>query len=503
MKIMRFLKYIIITSIMTVMLTSLSGCSDDDTNLSRAVLAGVPSLNFAGEKSVGQMITIYADADWEAEIPEWVTVSPSSGNGVTDVIITVKDNLRDGEVDKPRKTTVVFKGGSLASRSEVLILQAGNKFRDVKEYKLSELDALKDENVVSLPELFVTAATTSGFIVTDKEKTTAVYVDSDEDIFVGDKISIMGDKWTDAQSLTYLNADTIKLLEMDLPVTYPNAKDITKTIDTYKSDSREYITLTGVLDGNNLSIKGAQTKVNIVDAPDSFNLKALDGHRLKVTGYYAGTAKPMIRIMLTNVIDEGIGKVIFFKEDFEWLDEWSVAGKTFDAVGTNNIETSPPQIVTPKVDGVSALDALLNKGYEFLRVTTSKPDECIYLQRNYLKMGKTKYQAGIILPQISNVPEETQTVLSFDWSPMRQATGKIDPVNLIVIVNNDGVETTFDIPESGFENGHKLEWIRAKVPLEGMKITSTTKITIRQTQWPATTANRWFIDNIDLSELDE
>ena len=81
---------------------------------------------------------------------------------------------------------------------------------------------------------------------------------------------------------------------------------------------------------------------------------------------------------------------------------------------------------------------------------------------------------------------------------MRQGSGTIDPVNLIVIVANGSDEVTFDIPEAGFASGQKLAWIKAEVQLAGIKITKDTKITIRQTQWPAATANRWFLANIKL-----
>ena len=50
------------------------------------------------------------------------------------------------------------------------------------------------------------------------------------------------------------------------------------------------------------------------------------------------------------------------------------------------------------------------------------------------------------------------------------------------------------------EAGHKLEWINARIPLTGATVNEETRITIRQTQWPASTANRWFLDNIKIVE---
>ena len=89
---------------------------------------------------------------------------------------------------------------------------------------------------------------------------------------------------------------------------------------------------------------------------------------------------------------------------------------------------------------------------------------------------------------------------------MRQGSGKVDPVNLIIIVENDGQETTFDVPTHGWENDHKLEWIRAEILLSGVTITKETKITIRQTQWPAATANQSLVrqyQNIRTDQTDK
>lgn len=199
---------------------------------------------------------------------------------------------------------------------------------------------------------------------------------------------------------------------------------------------------------------------------------------------------------------EELPEGVYFLENFEWLLPWSEAGKAGRTVEDDNISATAPQLPSPVANGISALAALQGRGYQFLRVTTKNDGECIYLQKNYLKFGKTSYQAGIILPSIEDVPADAETVLSFDWCPMRQGSGTIDVVNLIVIVANEGNEVTFSIPESEFEKGQKLEWIKAEVPLTGVKITKDTKITIRQTQWPEATANRWFLDNIKIAKAE-
>lgn len=506
---MKIIKHIYAATLLTASLFVLCGCSDDEeTRLSDAVLASNASLTFEAQGNTDKIITVYADAAWETEIPEWVSVTPASGIGTMDVTISVTDNMRDGAEDNPRSATLVFKGRTLASRAEVLIVQNGDKYRDVKEYTAAEVEQLADNTTLSIPEATVMAVTTKGFVVTDKEATANLYVINDSAVAVGDKISLLGVKTSDMQSMTVVECDQLTKISSGSQVTYPQATDITDQIDTFTATTREYISVTGVYNGSTITIKGAQNGIGFVDPPASLGLSKLNGHSITVSGYFSGVAEPVVRIIATSIKDLGIIETIYFMEDFEWLDPWSEVGSKGEPAGqtveTDNLSATAPQLPTPKVtiegQEVSALQALEYKGYEFLRVTVNEPGECIYLQRNYLKFGKTGYQAGIILPKIKDIPEGANLLMSFDWCPMRQGSGTIDPVNLIIIVANGSDEMIFEVPESGFESGHKLEWIKARIPLTGATVNDETRITIRQTQWPAKTANRWFLDNIKIIE---
>ncbi|RIJ48878.1 hypothetical protein D1614_10160 [Maribellus luteus] len=490
----------IIFSILLVFASLLQGCNDEESGLSKAVLASAGTLNFEATGTSEKIITIYADADWITEVPEWVTVTPASGTGTMDVTINVTENIRGGAVDNPRKAALVFKGGTLASRAEVIISQGGDKYRDCEEYTLAELAELENETVVIVPQVIVTAVTTKGFIVSDG--TVNIFMQSSSAVSVGDNVSVKGTKLYDTHSLPYVECDEANVNSTGGTVTYPAVEDITDKLDTYTSTSRTFVTVSGILNGNNVTVEGANYSVAITDAPENFDLAPLNGHKVKATGYFAGVAAPVIKLNATAIEDLGVVEIIYFAEDFEWLNPWAEASAAGRTVETDNLGSTAPQISSSAtvVDGITANDALLQEGYQFLRVTpsTTEAGECIYLQNNYLKFGKTGYQAGIILPTIEDIPAGATTVLSFDWCPMRQGSGKIDPVNLVVIVTNGSEEVTFDIPESGFETGHVLEWVRAEVELTGLTISNDTKITIRATQWQVSTANRWFLDNIKL-----
>ena len=498
---MKLAKQITASVLAALALCGFSGCSEEEDQLSKAVLASATTLTFEAQNASQKLITVYSDANWISEVPDWVTISPTQGGaGTTEVTVSVTDNMRDGAEDNPRKATLVFKGSTLASRAEVLISQNGDKYRDVKDYAPSEIAALADETVVSLPNVIVMTLTTDGFVVSDTENSGNVYVINSTAVNIGDNLSLRGTKGSDTQSLAIVECDQVEVLSTGGKVTYPAAEDITSKIDTYDPKDRTYVSVDGVLSGTNIVVEGAQYSVAVTNAPESMNLAALNGHKVTARGYFAGVAAPVIRITLSEIEDKGIFKEIYYAENFEWLDPWALAVGAGRTVEDDNLDAYCPQLPTPKVDGVSALDALEAKGYEFLRVTTKTEGECIYLQQNYLKFGKTSYQAGIILPKIKDIPDGAELVMSFDWCPMRQGSGKIDPVNLIIIVANGTDEQIFDVPESGFEAGHKLEWINARIPLTGATVNEETRITIRQTQWPASTANRWFLDNIKIVE---
>ena len=83
--------------ILMAALCSFWGCDKDEDHLSEAVLASANTLNFEAERAAEKIITIYADADWVTEVPDWVTVTPNSGTGVMDVTVSVTDNMRGGQ----------------------------------------------------------------------------------------------------------------------------------------------------------------------------------------------------------------------------------------------------------------------------------------------------------------------------------------------------------------------------------------------------------------------
>lgn len=279
-----------------------TGCEEEE-NVAKAVMASANSLSFPGEEATEQIITVYSDAEWTADVPEWVSIEPTTGSGTTDVTVSVNANMRDGALDNPRRSELVFHGKTLMSRATVIVNQSGDKFRDVKNFTISEVAASDDETVVIVPTAQVAALTSKGFVATDGSS--VVYVLSSEEVAVGDAVEIWGTKGADKELPAITNADKV-IVSSNSAVSYPSAKDITSEIDTYKAESREFIQVSGLLKGSSLKLDGEHTvSVAVLDAHSSLEIAQLNNHNVVLYGYFAGLVSNTINVIAAKFDDKG------------------------------------------------------------------------------------------------------------------------------------------------------------------------------------------------------
>ncbi len=223
------------------------------------------------------------------------------------------------------------------------------------------------------------------------------------------------------------------------------------------------------------------------------------------------TAYIDLEAMTIEVAGSPITTYTYFSDDFEWLAPWSEASSAGATIEENNPGANSPQLVKAIYNDVTAYDALTGKGYSFLtsKVEGKKdqtPGQQIYLNKNYLKFGKTDYFSGITLPAIKNVPYGATVTLSFDASSQRRGSGMWDPTELVVIVKNGEDVKTYPVvlPRPADTDGEPFtdfKWENLSVVLEGAVIDKNTTISIRNSdaQWPGSNALRWFMDNISLT----
>lgn len=487
---------------------SLASCEDDDKdgNSAKAVLSSVSSLSFDAENAPAYTIEVVSDKQWTVDAPEWVTVNPTTGSGTTDVTVSVANNVVDGVMQLPRRENICFHGATAASRCEILIIQAGDPFLTSSPISGADLGGLADGASAVVKNLTVTDLISDGFMATDG--TSNVKVLSTEKPAVGKTLTVYGYKNTDKGSMPVVEFD--HFVEGGTAATLPAAEDITDKLDTYSSNNRSVITLKGLYDASGaVVVDGMTKKANVTGEAEGVGMKALSGHKVAVEAYYAGAVGSGINIIVRKAEDLGVDEIVYYFEDFEWLEPWSSQKPAGDTVGDNNSDATAQQLGTNKVDGVSTYQALLDKGYEF-PITHSKdksarePQAQCYLQRNYLKMGLTGYYSGITLPKF-DVPEGTNTTISFSWSVQRQGSGKYDATQLVVVVTNADKSTMFDVPPHDLQDSEAYRWIQASVDL-GNAVTSDSRITIRNcdAQWPDPadkgTTFRYHIDNIKIAQ---
>lgn len=508
---MKFSKYILCFTILAGLTTAFQSCveKEDLDRLSDAVLASVNSLTFEAQNPKDRIITVYADANWVAEVPDWVTITPLEGKGVVDVTVSVSDNMREGAIDNPRTATLVFKGGTLASRASVVINQEGDKYRGVKNYNVSELSKLENGTSVVVTSALVTALTDDGFIISDKQSGSAIFASSKRVVAIGDEVVIRGTKTADKTKLSLIECDDVTVMASGTSVTYPNPKDITETIDAYNASTYEYISVTGHFVGSTVTVSDkAKNSINVINVSKVPQLAGLNGHMISITGYFAGGADNSIRLIATKAEDKGVLEVIYFSDDFEWLAPWaeaSNAGRTVENDGSG----SAPNIHTVEALKTTLLPEFERRGYTFVcqpETTTS-----VYIQNNYLKFGRTDVQSGIVLPSIDNIPKGAKVQISFDWAPMVGGTRKFDQVEIVVVVTNGENSVEYGPVGHTFKDEIDVQsWLHADIVLENATITESTKITIRTKVWGESSSTnggtkiyqRWFIDNIKITNVD-
>ncbi|MCQ2186288.1 MAG: hypothetical protein MJY92_06135 [Bacteroidales bacterium] len=225
------------------------------------------------------------------------------------------------------------------------------------------------------------------------------------------------------------------------------------------------------------------------------------------------------RFFLDNiVIEKKSTSTVVFEDDFEWMDQYSAGSNAADSVADDN-----PSGNAPNIYNTAALEPLqadfASKGYDFINSAKNGAEwvpisttnqKVVYLQKNYLKFGKTSYNAGIVLPVLDKVSGTQDLKIEFDWCWHVTGSFNADIMTLQVEANGggtfeNGTAVSAEITsEQSTEAGQShIVWQHATVTLKGA--TSSTRLTVRPTNTnskvsnPERDQNRWYIDNIKIS----
>ena len=481
---MRFIKNLYISALAAVAgVLAFTGCQPEESPLSRAIMTSVSGLEFDALNAEPQTITVYADADWTVEAPEWVTVDRTSGSRTMDVTISVADNMRDGAMDNPKKDTVIFRGYNLLSNAYVIVSQGGDKYRDVPPVTIPEVLAMKDEEVVILDHVAVVAVSANGFVVNDGNE--SIYVASKEDLVIGDGVHVRGSKGTlnDIPAITV--CDLVEKKGDNRAPAYPLIKDITPALDAYAPSKMEYIELTGSLDGMNVAVEGAVRVGAILDPAAGFDLAAINGHNVTVRGFSFGATVSVVNIIVTEIVDLGVNEIIYFTDNFDWVSDLAIAAGAGDSMGVNGDDSAKNAYTA--VEGFA--DLLASQGYEDLFPSS----KTIYLQRNYLKFSKGKNTNGIRFPAV-DYGGTVSVVLTFDWG-VHVGSGGQDQTELVLEIEGNGVADKTAFTHTAGE----WEWQTETVTISG--IDADSRIVLKPTTFTGVVDAgyyRWYLDNIKI-----
>ncbi len=486
--------------------------------VAKAVLGDVALMNFAASNPAEQIVTVYSDGDWHTTRPDWITVTPETGSGVTTVTVQAAENTDAGGMLEPRKDTLIFSGRTLASRLIIIVSQEGDAYRNAAHLSLDNVSELADGKAFILDEATVTAVTTSGFVVSDG--TATLYAKSSSEVGVGDKISMKGLKGSLNGLPSIAQADEVTVKQYGT-YTYPEAIKFNEAVAGYKAETLDFVTVSGTVAGGNLvfSADGADYSIKQIDCPSGLSISTLGGHKVTLKGYICGVlGANMFGIITTERKDNGIDQLVFFEDDFEWLEPWTTAAKAGDAIATNNPSTTAPNVFTSAACEGFVTEFMARgygyfegkQGQDWTEVTpdNAPPAKVLYLQTNYLKFGKSDWNSGLTLPAMSAIEGSSDATLEFDWC--WQVTGAFKPDLMTITVeivgngtceeSGSAISVPIESAQSQVDGESKIEWQHATVKLKG--IDSASRIKIRPTnndpyiENPARGQNRWYLDNI-------
>ena len=282
-----------------------------------------------------------------------------------------------------------------------------------------------------------------------------------------------------------------------------------------------------MVSGGNLALTVDEVDYSIkqVDCPADLKLSNYNGHKVELSGYTCGLiGAKQFGILTTELKDKGLDQLIYFEDDFEWLATYTTETGAGDAVATNDPSTTAPNVFGT-ADWCSAFQAdFMGRGYGYFEganlknkdphdwqivdATHTPPYKVLYLQKNYLKFGKSDCNSGIILPAMSAIEGTADVTVEFDWCWQVTGSFNADIMTLTVEIvgngkcadSNDALSSPIESAQSQESGNSKIEWQHASVNLTG--IDKDTRIKIRPTNYdpyienPSRGQNRWYLDNI-------
>ena len=160
----------------------------------------------------------------------------------------------------------------------------GSDTPDAKAATVAEAIAAEKDAVLKVGPAVVVASASAGFLI--EQDGARIYVYGGNAV-VGDNVTVTGTR-AEYGGAPQLTSPSVTVNSKGTKVTYPDAKDITSTADSYSSTTREFVTVEGKLNisGNyfNINISGVTVIGSIVKPVE--DIASLNGKDVTIKGYY-------------------------------------------------------------------------------------------------------------------------------------------------------------------------------------------------------------------------
>ena len=167
--------------------------------------------------------------------------------------------------------------------AEILSFTPGDT-PDAKAATVAEAIAAEKDAVLKVGPAVVVASASAGFLI--EQDGARIYVYGGNAV-VGDNVTVTGTR-AEYGGAPQLTNPSVTVNSKGTKVTYPDAKDITSTADSYSSTTREFVTVKGKLNisGNyfNINISGVTVIGSIVKPVE--DIASLNGKDVTIKGYY-------------------------------------------------------------------------------------------------------------------------------------------------------------------------------------------------------------------------
>lgn len=178
----------------------------------------------------------------------------------------------------------------------------------VQEVSVAGAIAAEKDAELKVGPALVVAAASAGFLI--EQDGARLYVYGSNTVAVGDNVTVTATRGEYGGVAQLTNVTDVTVNSKGNTVSYPTAKDITSSFDSYKSDTREYVTFKGTLNisGNyfNLNVEGATAVTGALVKPNE-DLSSLNGKVVTVTGYflYFASNGKYLYVIATEIKGEG------------------------------------------------------------------------------------------------------------------------------------------------------------------------------------------------------